>query len=135
MSAADGRSTPDVGDGTQCTNPSCSGGVFVRYVPEAAAQGASEGLSMPTDDAVWLDGLATSVEGNPHHPPAAEQVARMRAIAGRLDISDAAVESAMRDLLGAQVEIIERFNRPLRDEYLGSLRDHVRCALRKALAS
>ena len=49
-----------------------------------------------------------------------------------MEIDAAAVESVMLDLFGEQVGIIERFNRPLRDEYLNDLRAHVRKALVRA---
>ena len=47
-------------------------------------------------------------------------------------IDEAVVESVMLDLMGPQVEIIRRFNRPLRDEYMHNLRTMVHESLVRA---
>lgn len=47
-------------------------------------------------------------------------------------IDEAVVESVMLDLMSQQVEIIQRFNRPLRDQYMAELRATVRQALVRA---
>lgn len=48
------------------------------------------------------------------------------------EIDDAAVESVMLDLMAQSVEVVSRFNRPLRDQYMDDLRSEVRKALARA---
>lgn len=74
----DTTSEPRSGTCSSCGGPvEITGEVFSREFAIRHVSGSRE-------DAEWLRAIAVSVEENPHHPPATEQVARLRAIADRL---------------------------------------------------
>lgn len=49
-------------------------------------------------------------------------------------VSDAMVESVMRDLLTAQLAVVQTLKPAVHDDYMRAMRNHVRIALEKALA-
>lgn len=59
----------------------------------------------------------------------------VRAVYVLAEVTDETVEQLTADLLAQQVEIIARFNRPLRDEYVVRLHNHVREALGRAFST
>lgn len=52
-----------------------------------------------------------------------------------MEITDYAVNTVMNTLMAEQVEILSRFNSPLRDEYMAELRSLVRTTLTIALTT